>query len=144
MATITFTVQAKEIRDDNRQVVFFTIERNGYEFRYSHGSVPIEADTDEKIILWLKQRQDAIFVLTLNKVFPGADYMRFKTDENSELEAFMLWVQDGHKQEDGTVIPDSGWRGNHPKWIEWETEIDAITNLAGVKEVLKKIVRKIK
>ena len=144
MATITFTVQAKEQRDDKRQVVYFTIERNGYEFRYSHGSVPIEANTDAKIIAWLMERKDKIFVLTLNKVFPGADYMRFKTEENTDLEAFMLWVQDGHKQEDGTVIPDSGWRGNHPKWIEWETEIDAITNLAGVKVVLKKIVRGMK
>ena len=105
----------------------------------------MEADTDAKIILWLMERKEKIFVLTLNKVFPGADYMmRFKTSDNSDLEAFMAWVQDGHKQEDGTVIPDSGWRGNHPKWIEWETEIDAITNLAGVKVVLKKIVRGMK
>ena len=144
MATITFTIQAKEQRDSERQVVYFTIERNGYEFKYSHGSVPIEADTDAKIILWLKQRQDKIFVLTLNKVFPGADYERFKTEDNSDLEAFMLWVQDGHKQEDGTVIPDSGWRGNHPSWVAMLTEIDAITNLAGVRAALKKIVRGMK
>ena len=142
--TITITIQATEIRDELRQVAYFTIERNGYEFRYTHGSVPIEADTDEKIIAWLMERKEKIFVLTLNKVFPGADYMRFKTDKNIDLEAFMAWVKAGRKQEDGTVIPDSGWRGNHPKWIGWETQIDAITNLAGVKVALKKIVRGMK
>lgn len=68
---ITITIQAKVDRDENRQQVYFTIKKNGDNFKFSHGSVPASLTTDAQIKAWLIERKDKIIELIQNKIANG-------------------------------------------------------------------------
>ena len=68
---MTITIQAKQNRDDKRQVVFFTITKNGDSLKFSHGSVPKTLTTDTKIKAWLVVRKDEIIELIQGKINNG-------------------------------------------------------------------------
>ena len=147
---ITITIQEKEPRDAERQIVFFTVTKDGTDYEFSHGAVPVSLTTDAQIKTWLLARKEELYLLLLRKTYPGADYSEFKTEENINLEAMQAWIDAGHKNKIGEdenedpiyeVIDKVPYISNHPKWVKAIIEIDAINDLADAKVFLKKLVR---
>ena len=65
------TINATQNRNDKKQVVFFTIKKNGEDFKFSHGAVPVELDTDVKIKNWLKEQEEKLVGLIEGKIKNG-------------------------------------------------------------------------
>lgn len=147
---ITITIQEKELRGDDRQIVFFTVTKDGTDYEFTHGAVPLSLKTDTQIKTWLIARKEELYLLVLGKMYPGADYNEHKTEENTNLKAMQLWITAGHKNKIGKdengdpiyeVINKVPYVSNHPKWVKAIVEIDAISSLADAKVFLKKLVR---
>lgn len=68
---ITITIQEKEPRDDNRQIVFFTVTKDGKDYEFSHGAVPASLTTDTQIKNWLIARKDEIWKIIQRKIDNG-------------------------------------------------------------------------
>ena len=148
-AQLSVTINAIEINDDD-QTVYVTLTYNGTDYEF-HGDTPImnEADT----LQYLITNKEEYIKLILSKMYPGADWKRFKTNENSNFQAIKDWISGGHKNligedENGNpiyeVIKKKPFKSTHPKWVKLEKEIDSISNLAEAKAFLKKIVKRIK
>lgn len=147
---ITITIQGRRPRDVERQVVFFTVGKDGKGYEFSHGSVPVSLTTDNQIKAWLFARKEKLYVQVLRKMYPGVDCSDFKTGSNTSLEAMQDWIDAGHKNKIGEdenedpiyeVIDKIPYVSNHPKWTKAIAEIDAINSLADAKVFLKKLVR---
>lgn len=69
--SITISINAKKPRDEKRQIVFFTITKNSKPFKFTHGSVPVELDTDAKIKTFLVKQKDKLMELIENKIANG-------------------------------------------------------------------------
>lgn len=151
---ITITIQAKESRDDDKQVVFFTLSKDGTDYEYSHGSVPTSLTTDGQIKVWLKKQEDKLYLFILRKQYPGADTAYMDDPDKSDLENFEAWIAAGHRNKvkvgedehgqpiyDYKIIDHVPFKSNHPRWIKAIDEIEAISSLADAKVFLKKIVR---
>ena len=136
------------------QIVYFTITIKNVDYEF-HADTPILSG--ENLLNWFKDRQDKIYRLILMKMYPGADYRRFRTEDNTELDAIKLWVQKGCKnriiisydEEENPihnyiVIEKRPFKSTHPFWIKALTEIDEISNLEELKAFLKKIIRHIR
>lgn len=148
--TITITIQEKAPRDADRQMVFFTVTKDGTDYEFSHGAVPVSLTTNSQIKTWLLKRKEELYLLVLRKMYPEADYSEFKTKENTNLEAMQDWIDAGHKNKIGEdenedpiyeIIDKVPYVSNHPKWVKAIIEIDAINDLADAKVFLKKLVR---
>lgn len=148
-AQITYSLDAI-VEHSEDQTVYFTITIKDVDYEF-HADTPILAGAD--LLNWFKDRQDKIYRLILMKMYPGSDYRRFKTEDNTELDAIKLWVQDGHKNIIGydeeenpiyEVIEKRLFKSTYPFWVKIEKEIDSISNMAKLKAFLKKIIRHIK
>lgn len=142
-------------RDEKRQVAFFKVDK--YEF--SAGDVPVALDTNAKVSTWLKKNEDFYMFLILQRMYrkgeAWADWKRFKTEENTQLEAMEAWIADGcrnivgYEDEEGTipiyeVIEKKSFRSTHPAHLKLEKEIDAVDigNETKLKKLLKDIITK--
>ena len=145
---ITATINAIRVNQED-QTVYITLDRDGTEYKF-HADTPILDEPDT--LAYLTKRKDEYFSLIIGKMYPGSDWIRFKTDDNTTLEAILAWVADGHRNligedENGDpvyltieLIP---YQSTHPIWVQLETEIDSITTIAGLRVFLKKIIRRI-
>lgn len=149
MAQITYSLDAIVEHEDN-QVVFFTITIQNVDYEF-HARTPLIKGAE--LLQWFKDRQDKIYRLILMKMYPGSDYRRFKTPDNTELEAIKDWIADGHRNIIGydeeenpiyEIIEKRPFKSTHPMWVKVEKEIDAISNLEELKAFLKKIIRYIR
>jgi len=148
-AQVTYSLDAiVEHKED--QTVYFTITIQNVDYEF-HADTPLIKGT--KLLQWFKDRQDKIYRLIIMKMYPGCDYRRFKTEDNTELDAIRAWVQDGHRNIIGydeeenpiyEVIEKKPFKSTHPMWIKALVEIDNISNLEELKTFLKKIIRYIK
>ena len=70
---VTITINAKEERNDNFQIVFFTITKKTNIWKFSHGAVPSSLTTDAQIKAWLGEpkRRDEIIEIIQNKIANG-------------------------------------------------------------------------
>ncbi len=148
-AQITYSLDAI-VEHEEDQTVYFTITIKDVDYEF-HADTPILAGSN--LLNWFKDRQDKIYRLILMKMYPGADYRRFKTEDNTELDAIKEWIADGHRNIIGydeeenpiyEVIEKRPFKSTHPMWVKAEKEIDAISNLEELKAFLKKIIRYIK
>lgn len=134
--------------NDDDFTVYFKIDIDGeiYEF---HGDVPKGEDQQ----IWLEKKQDFIRFLILQKMYKEADWQRFKTDNNTRLEAMEAWIADGHKnqiqvetfkngkpQYKYEVVEKQPWRSTHPPALGLEADIEALTINSGLKKVLKRFI----
>jgi beta-galactosidase/beta-glucuronidase len=144
-------------RDETRQVVYFTVD----EYDFSAGNVPIELDTDAKVLAWLKKNEDSYMFLILQKMYRKgemwADWGRFKTEENTNLSAMEEWISKGHKNKiitgykdeaqkkpiyEYVVIEKLPFRSAHPAYLKKLKKIDSATNIdSKMKTLLKDIVK---
>lgn len=148
-AQITYSLDAI-VEQEESQTVFFTITIQSVDYEF-HAQTPLL--TGQDLLNWFKDRQDKIYRLIIMKMYPGCDYRRFRTEDNTELEAIQAWVQDGHRNIIGydeeenpiyEVIEKKPFKSTHPMWVKAEKEIDAISNLEELKTFLKKIIRYIR
>jgi len=148
--SLSININATELRDSDRQVVFFTVTNGTQSFEFSHGSVPASLKTNASIKTWLIEHKDTIWLSVLKKLYPGADYKRFVDDKTDKLAAFQKWIAQGHKNKimvddevTYEVIPKSDFKSNHPRWVKFLAQIDAAFT-AEQAAVLKKIVRRLR
>uniref|UniRef100_A0A6M3X6Q9 Uncharacterized protein n=1 Tax=viral metagenome TaxID=1070528 RepID=A0A6M3X6Q9_9ZZZZ len=64
---ITITIDGKEPRDENRQIVYFTFNTDSEAIKFTDGSVPVELDTEAKILKYLKANKERYHELILGK-----------------------------------------------------------------------------
>lgn len=137
-------------RDDKRQIAF--IKADGIEF--SVGNIPAELSTDTKILAWLNKNEDYYKFLIIQKQYPEADWQRFKTDKNSNLESIKGWIAKGHKNKIQVGLTKAGnpkygyiviekqeLEYRHPKWIGLLAKIEASSIDKETKDLLKEIIR---
>ena len=138
------------VEHEEDQTVYFTITIKDVDYEF-HVDTPILTGAD--LLNWFKNRQDKIYRLILMKMYPGSDYLRFRTENNTELDAIKDWIADGHRNIIGydeeenpiyEVIEKRPFKSTHPTWVKAEKEIDAISNLEELKAFLKKIIRYIR
>ena len=84
---------ARKNRDEKRQIAFIKVD--GQEF--SVGNVPIELDTDQKVLDHLAARESEVRFVMLLKQYPEADWKRFRTQQNDDLAALQAWIAAGCK-----------------------------------------------
>jgi len=137
-------------RDEKRQIAFFTID--GQEF--SCGNVPAELTKTEDIQVYLDSRADEFKLLILRKQYPETDYLRFKKDDKTELEAMREWITKGHKNKIQVgltlggkpkygykVIEKQELQYKHPKSVRLLALIEATNVAPEMKNLLKEIVK---
>jgi len=142
------------VEHEEDQTVYFTITIKDVDYEF-HARTPLIKGTE--LLQWFKDRQDKIYRLIIMKMYPGSDYGRFRTEDNTELEAILAWVQDGHKNQiiigydedenliyNYVIIEKKPFKSTHPMWVKAEKMIDEISNLEELKAFLKKIIRYIK
>jgi len=114
-----------------------------------HGDVPKDADSK----VYLEAMQDKIHFLILQKMYPDVDWQRFKTDENTDLQAFQKWITEGCKNKiivgyykngkpkySYVVIERQPWKSTHPPELALTDKIDSLTVTPDLKSVLKDII----
>ena len=141
-------------RGEARQIAYFVID-DKYDF--SDGRILIALDTNAKVLTWLKKNEDFYMFLILQKMYRDgdvwADWQRFKTGKNTNLEAMQDWIAKGCKNKIQVGLTKTGnpkygyqviqklpWRPTHPSNLKLETEVDKITTLEGLKEIVKKVI----
>ena len=146
-------LKARKQRDEKRQIAFFTVD----EYEFADGSVPVELDTDTKVLIWLEKNEDRYMFLILQKMYRNgdtwADWQRFKTDENTDLAAFQKWIADGCRNQiivgyykNGNpiykyiVIEKQPWKSTHPPELKLTDKIDSLTVTPDLKSILKDII----
>ena len=103
----------------NDLLVYFkiTIDKEAFEW---HGSCPKDVDPKTHF----EAMANKIHFLILQKMYPDADWQRFKADINTELEAMEAWIADGHRNLVGQdeagnsiyeVIEKEAWKFSHPR-----------------------------
>lgn len=106
--------------NENDKTIFFTIVIDAPPTIYKwHADVPSSV---KDVLGYLNQREDKLHVLVHVNEYPGSDFMRFKTEENTELEAMHEWIAEGCENSDGMVIDKVEWKSTHPDWIQEEEE----------------------
>ncbi len=147
---------AIEQRDEIRQVAYFTVD----EYEFSVGNVPIELDTNQKVLTWLKKNEDFYMFLILQKIYRKgdmwADWGRFQEEDMTKLEAFQAWIKDGcknkvlvgHEDEEKKkpiheyiVIEKLPFRSAHPAYLKAHKKIDSANIDSKMKALLKDIVK---
>lgn len=110
---------------------------------------------DADIQKYLEANEDRYHFLILQKMYRDgdtwADWQRFKTNENTKLQAMQAWIADGHKNQiivgyyknenpiiKYQVIEKQPWKSTHPPELALKAEADKATTLADLKEVVKK------
>ena len=143
---MSITINSIRENDDD-QTIFFTLKEDGENYEFS-ADIPIMPDGE--VLDYLEANSEKYLVLILDKTYRGADWKRFKTNENSDLQAMKTWIQKGHKNKikDGDkwkykVIEKTPFKSNHPSWVKIDKDIEAIKNISQVKVALRKIVRRI-
>lgn len=138
---------ARKQHDRGRQIAFFTVD--GYEFTDS--SIPVELNTDRKVLAWLKKNEDRYMFLILQRMYRDgeiwADWQRYQKKDMTDLEIFQKWVKAGHRnligKEDGKsvyrVIPKQPWQSPHPKGLALKAEIAKAKTVADIKKILDKM-----
>ena len=148
-AQVTVKIDSIDVREDD-QTVYLTVTRAGIDYEF-HADTPIMNEIST--MAYLRKHSERYAVLILGKMYREADWKRFKTEDNSNLEAFKDWIADGHKNligqdENGDpiyqIIEKKNHKSTHPKWIKLEQEIDAINSWSEMRAFLKKIIRRIK
>ena len=148
---IEIILNARKPRDEERQIAFFTID--GQEF--SCGNVPVELDTNTKVLKYLNERKDEFKLLILRKQYPESDITQFKKEDNTELEAMEEWIEKGHKNKvivgldekekciyEDQIIEKKELEYRHPKEIGLRAKIDASSLSKELKDLLKEIIEK--
>lgn len=143
-----------EPRDETRQMAYFKVD----EYEFSAGNVPIELDTTAKVLAWLKKNEDFYMFLILQKMYRKgeiwADWGRFKTEKNTNLEAMNEWISKGHKNQiqvgtlkngkpkyEYVVIEKLPFRSTHPPYLKAHKKIDSANIDSKMKTLLKDIVK---
>lgn len=144
-------------RDEKRQIGYITIEIDGNNYEFSVGNIPIEMDTDSKVLTWLEKNEDFYMFYILQKMYrkgeTWADWGRFKIDENTKLEAFQKWISEGCKNKVQIGIFKNGkpkfsyvviekllfW-STHPPSIKKIKLIEEADILPGLKKLLKDVI----
>ena len=124
-----------ERENESDKTVFFKITLDGEVYEW-HGDCPQDADSKE----YFEAMADKIHFLILQRMYQEADWQRFKTDENSELEAMLAWIADGCRNKiiisyykSGNpkygykVIEKQEWRSTHPPALKLTDKIDSLT-----------------
>ena len=136
-------------RENNDDItVFFKIMIDEETFEW-HGACPKDADPKT----YFETMQDKIHFLILQKMYPDADWQRFKTDENTELEAMLAWIADGCRNQiiigyykngkpkySYVVIERQPWKSTHPPELKLTDKIDTLTVNADLKSILRDII----
>lgn len=90
-------------------------------------------------------RQQVFFTITQNsnsyKFSHGAVPISLTTD--AQIKAWLLIKKDKIIEIIQAKIAEGTFKNEHPKWIEWQSQIDAATNITQIKTILKKIVKRI-
>lgn len=144
---ITISVDQIVVHGDD-QTVYITINDG------DGGTLKFHADTPvldaAGLLAYFNANKDRLHVNVLRKFWHNADIAPFMNGRRTELEAFIAWVKDGHrnivgKAADGKpiykVIDKRPWRDTHPAWIALHARIDGATTLAQLKPILKDAVR---
>lgn len=88
----------REPRDETRQIAYVTVSGfNDHIYRFQVGDVPADFTTDEDVLAHLESRSDELHLFCLKKTYPGYDLSEFRTEKNTELEAFLEWIEAGCK-----------------------------------------------
>lgn len=105
----------REPRDETRQIAYVTISGfNDHTYRFQVGDVPADLATNEDVLEHLNSRSDELHLFCLKKTYPGYNLSEFRTEENTELEAFLEWIEAGAENPDGIVIENHIFAGTHP------------------------------
>jgi len=137
----------ERMNEDDKTAFFkITIDCEVYEW---HGDCPQDADPQA----YLESIKDKIHFLILQKMYPDADWQRFKTEENTDLAAFQKWISEGCKNKiivgyykNGKpkygyeVIEKKPWKSTHPPELKLTDKIDSLTVTPDLKSVLKDII----
>ena len=134
--------------NENDKTIFFkiTIDCEAYEW---HGDCPKDADSQ----VYFEGMKDKVHFLILQKMYREADWQRFKTDENTDLQAFQKWISEGCKNKiivgyyktgnpkyGYEVIEKKPWVSTHPPELKLTDKIDSLTVTPDLKSVLKDII----
>jgi len=148
-ASIAQTVTIDGITEHEKdKTVYVTVLYNGNSYEF-HGDIPLADDPEEYII----NHTRVLYFHIVRNIFPGAQWERFKTDERDQLSAIQAWVLDGKRNivgedENGDpvyeIIEAVPYKSTHPPWIKLMKEIDTAANLVDIKEILKKIVMRLR
>lgn len=135
--------------NEDDQTVFFKImiDSDVYEW---HADIPKDADPQAH----LEAMKDKIHFLILGKMYREADWQRFKTEKNTDTEAFEEWVKKGHKNKvvigqtkkgkpkyGYEIIEKQKWKSTHPKHITMIKKIEASSVDKQTKDLLKEMVK---
>lgn len=149
--SIEIQLRHRKPRDETRQIAF--VEASGFNehvYQFHIGNVPVELDTDEAIQEWLDARIDKWHLFCLKKTWIGADISPFRIEGKSELEAFLDWVDDGHRNIIGydeeenpvyEVISNHLYAGTHPHAIEWLEAMEGAEGWSQGKTVLLQMIK---
>lgn len=134
--------------------VYFTIDHDGKIYEW-HGDCPKNVDPkthfeaiEKKLRFWLLQR-----MYSDDDMWP--DWQRFKTEENTDLEAMQEWITKGHKNQIQVgktkkgkpkyayqVIEKIPWKSTHPPEIAHLAELEAADTVEKLKAVMKKVIKR--
>lgn len=146
--SITIILRGRAPRDENRRRAFISVSGvDSQVFDFEVGNVPADLDTDELVQEYLEARRDEWHLFCLKKTWKGADIKRFQVEGKSELEAFLDWIEDGHRNIIGyedeeeqipihEVITNHPYHGTHPPQFEWIEMIEEANSIPDLKEVL--------
>lgn len=144
--SITITLRGRAARDENRQRAFISVSGvNAETYDFEMANIPIELDTDEVVLAHLETRKDFLHLFCLKKTWVGADISPFQIDGKTELEAFLDWIDDGHRNITGydeeeepiyEVITNHPYHGTHPPQFHWIEMIEKANSVPDLKEVL--------
>lgn len=141
--------------NDNDFTVFFKIDVDG-ELEPIEFHADIREEEDQQG--WLEKKQDYIRFLILQKMYRKddmwVDWQRFKTGENTNLEAMEAWIADGHRNKIITgyykngnpiysyvIIEKQEWKSTHPSYLKAHEKIDAALINENLKTLLKDVIR---
>lgn len=146
-------IHQRENEDDITVFFKIDIKEEAESIEWHADMRPKDADPQA----YLKNIEDKLHFLILQKMYRGgdtwADWQRFKTDENTELEAMQEWIKAGHKNKIQTGLTKAGkpkygyriiekqpWKSTHPPELAVAKDIDALDVKEDLKKVLKKVI----
>ena len=149
--SIEIKIRHRKPRDETRQRVFISISGvNANAFEFEMANIPIELETDEAVLAHLEQKEDFLHLFCLRKTWIGAEISRFQVEGKTELEAFLDWIDDGHRNITGydeeeepiyEEIANHPYPGTHPHALEWLEEMEAAVGLEQVKAANIKMIK---
>ncbi len=128
--------------NESDKTVFFKLDYNDETVDW-HADIPLDKDPQ----VYLEAMEDNLVFLILNKIYPEAQWRRFKTEENNQREAMESWIEDGHRNIVGyedeeeqipiyEVITNHPYHGTHPPQFDWIEMIENASSIPDLKEVL--------